>query len=35
VQIQIALLLRKLQRELGLAVIFVTHDIGVARLSTV
>ena len=30
VQIQILLLLRELQRELGLAVIFVTHDIGVA-----
>lgn len=30
VQIQILLLLRDLQRELGLAVIFVTHDIGVA-----
>ncbi|MEL6297204.1 MAG: ABC transporter ATP-binding protein [Pseudomonadota bacterium] len=30
VQIQILLLLRKLQRELGMAVVFVTHDIGVA-----
>jgi peptide/nickel transport system ATP-binding protein len=30
VQIQLLLLLRELQRELGLAVIFVTHDIGVA-----
>lgn len=30
VQIQILLLLRELQRELGLAVILVTHDIGVA-----
>jgi peptide/nickel transport system ATP-binding protein len=30
VQIQILLLLKELQRELGLAVIFVTHDIGVA-----
>ncbi|MBN8944857.1 MAG: ABC transporter ATP-binding protein [Rhizobiales bacterium] len=30
VQIQILLLIRELQRELGLAVIFVTHDIGVA-----
>ncbi len=30
VQIQVILLLRELQRELGLAVIFVTHDIGVA-----
>jgi peptide/nickel transport system ATP-binding protein len=30
VQIQILLLLRRLQQELGLAIIFVTHDIGVA-----
>jgi peptide/nickel transport system ATP-binding protein len=30
VQIQILLLLRKLQRDMGMAVIFVTHDIGVA-----
>ncbi len=30
VQIQVLLLLRELQRELGLAVIFVTHDVGVA-----
>lgn len=30
VQIQILLLLRELQREMGLSVIFVTHDIGVA-----
>jgi len=30
VQIQILLLLRELQRELGLAVVLVTHDIGVA-----
>jgi peptide/nickel transport system ATP-binding protein len=30
VQIQILLLLRQLQRELGMATIFVTHDIGVA-----
>ncbi len=30
VQIQILLLLRKLQKELGMAMIFVTHDIGVA-----
>jgi peptide/nickel transport system ATP-binding protein len=30
VQVQVLLLLRELQRELGLAVIFVTHDIGVA-----
>jgi peptide/nickel transport system ATP-binding protein len=30
VQIQILLLLRELQRELGMAMIFVTHDIGVA-----
>jgi len=29
VQIQILLLLRELQRELGLTIIFVTHDIGV------
>jgi peptide/nickel transport system ATP-binding protein len=30
VQMQILLLLRHLQRELGLAIIFVTHDVGVA-----
>jgi peptide/nickel transport system ATP-binding protein len=30
VQIQILLLLRELQRELGMAVIFVTHNLGVA-----
>lgn len=30
VQMEILLLLRRLQRELGLAIIFVTHDIGVA-----
>lgn len=30
VQIQILLLLKELQRELGMAAIFVTHDIGVA-----
>src|SRR3981081_2008581 len=30
VQIQVLLLLRELQREFGLAVVFVTHDIGVA-----
>lgn len=30
VQIQILLLIRELQREYGLSVIFVTHDIGVA-----
>jgi peptide/nickel transport system ATP-binding protein len=30
VQIQILLLLRELQRELGMATLFVTHDIGVA-----
>jgi peptide/nickel transport system ATP-binding protein len=30
VQIQILVLLRELQRELGMAAIFVTHDIGVA-----
>ena len=31
VQIQIILLLRELQRELGMGVVFVTHDVGVAR----
>ncbi len=30
VQIQILLLLRELQQELGMSVIFVTHDVGVA-----
>ena len=30
VQIQVLLLLRELQRELGLGIIFVTHDIGAA-----
>jgi peptide/nickel transport system ATP-binding protein len=30
VQIQVLLLLRELQKELGLSVIFVTHDIGAA-----
>jgi len=30
VQIQVLLLLRKLQKELGMAVIFVTHDVGAA-----
>ena len=30
VQIQVLLLLRELQRELGMAMIFVTHDLGVA-----
>jgi peptide/nickel transport system ATP-binding protein len=30
VQIQILLLLRELQKELGMAVIFVTHDVGAA-----
>jgi len=30
VQIQILLLLRQLQRELGMAMVFVTHDMGVA-----
>ncbi len=30
VQIQILLLLRQLQRELGMAIVFVTHDVGAA-----
>jgi peptide/nickel transport system ATP-binding protein len=30
VQIQVVLLLRELQKELGMATIFVTHDVGVA-----
>jgi len=30
VQIQVLVLLRRLQRELGMATIFVTHDLGVA-----
>ena len=30
VQIQVLLLLRKIQRELGTAMVFVTHDLGVA-----
>ena len=30
VQIQLLLLLRELQRELGMAMVFVTHDMGVA-----
>src|SRR5208337_4862511 len=30
VQIQILLLLRQLQEELGMAVVFVTHDVGAA-----
>jgi peptide/nickel transport system ATP-binding protein len=30
VQIQVLLLLRKLQKELGMGVVFVTHDLGVA-----
>jgi peptide/nickel transport system ATP-binding protein len=30
VQIQVLLLLRQLQREFGMAIIFVTHDVGVA-----
>jgi peptide/nickel transport system ATP-binding protein len=34
VQIQILLLLRELQRAFGMSVIFVTHDIGVARSSS-
>ena len=29
-QIQILVLLRKIQREMGMAMIFVTHDLGVA-----
>ena len=29
-QIQVLLLLRNLQRELGMGMIFVTHDLGVA-----
>jgi peptide/nickel transport system ATP-binding protein len=35
VQIQILLLLRQLQRELGLSIIFVTHDIGAASKSRI
>lgn len=31
VQIQILLLLKELQRELGMSIIFVTHDVGVAN----
>jgi len=31
VQIQMLVLLRELQRELGMAIVFVTHDIGVAN----
>ena len=31
VQIQVLILLRKLQKEFGMGVIFVTHDLGVAR----
>jgi peptide/nickel transport system ATP-binding protein len=30
VQIQVLILLRELQRELGLSIVFVTHDIGAA-----
>jgi len=30
VQVQILLLLRELQRELGMSIVFVTHDVGVA-----
>ena len=30
VQIQVLLLMRQLQRELGMAIVFVTHDLGVA-----
>ena len=30
VQIQVLVLLRKLQQELGMSVIFITHDLGVA-----
>jgi peptide/nickel transport system ATP-binding protein len=30
VQIQVLILLRKLQREMGMGTIFVTHDLGVA-----
>ena len=30
VQIQILLLLRQLQEELGMAIVFVTHDVGAA-----
>jgi peptide/nickel transport system ATP-binding protein len=30
VQVQVLILLRRLQRELGMAMIFVTHDLGVA-----
>ena len=30
VQIQVLILLRRLQRELGMGMIFVTHDLGVA-----
>ena len=33
VQIQILLLLRRLQQELGMGVVFVTHDLGVAGRS--
>src|SRR5260370_39679718 len=30
VQVQVLILLRRLQRELGMGMIFVTHDLGVA-----